>query len=72
VRVAPSLIGITLDAFEIEALLSSGMATVYYACCRLFRCRSLHQEARLIASLGHPHIGPAYAFGEHAGAPFMI
>jgi hypothetical protein len=29
VSVAPSLIGITLDAFEIEALLSSGMATVY-------------------------------------------
>lgn len=30
------------------------------------------QEARLIASLRHPHIAQVYAFGEHAGAPYMV
>jgi serine/threonine-protein kinase len=30
------------------------------------------QEARLIANLHHPHIAQVYAFGEHAGAPYMV
>ena len=30
------------------------------------------QEARLIANLRHPHIAQVFAFGEHAGAPYMI
>jgi len=30
------------------------------------------QEARLIANLRYPHIAQVYAFGEHAGAPYMV
>jgi len=32
----------------------------------------LRQEVRLVASLRHPHIAQVYAFGEHAGAPYMV
>jgi serine/threonine-protein kinase len=86
-----SLIGTTLDAYEIQALLGSGgMATVYRGFdVNLHRSVAVkvlsttlaadssyvdrfRQEARLIASLRHPHIAQVYAFGEHAGAPYMI
>jgi eukaryotic-like serine/threonine-protein kinase len=86
-----ALIGTTLGAYEIQALLGSGgMATVYQGFDRnLHRSVAVkvlasalaadpayvdrfRQEARLIASLRHPHIAQVYAFGEHAGATYMI
>src|SRR5215211_7942373 len=88
---APSLIGTTLSAYEIQALLGTGgMATVYQGFDQnLHRAEAVkvlsaalagdpayvgrfRQEARLIASLRHPHIAQVYAFGEHAGAPYMV
>ncbi len=86
-----SLIGTTLGAYEIQALLGSGgMATVYQGFDQnLHRSVAVkvlsaalaadssyvdrfRQEARLIANLRHPHIAQVYAFGEHAGAPYMV
>src|SRR5215210_2858950 len=88
---APSLIGATLGAYDIQALLGTGgMATVYQGFDQnLHRSVAVkvlsaalaadssyvdrfRQEARLIASLRHPHIAQVYAFGEHAGAPYMV
>src|SRR5215210_1213030 len=88
---APSLIGATLGAYDIQALLGTGgMATVYQGFDQnLHRAVAVkvlstslatdssfvdrfRQEARLIASLRHPHIAQVYAFGEHAGAPYMV
>jgi hypothetical protein len=89
--VPPSLIGTTIGAYEIQALLGSGgMATVYCGFdVNLHRAVAVkvlsttlaadssyvdlfRQEARLVASLRHPHIAQVYAFGEHTGAPYMI
>jgi serine/threonine-protein kinase len=86
-----SLIGATLGAYELQALLGSGgMATVYRGFDRnLHRAVAVkvlsptlaadpafvdrfRQEARLIANLHHPHIAQVFAFGEHAGAPYMV
>src|SRR5215216_26550 len=83
--VPASLIGTTLGAYQVQALLGrGGMATVYQGFDQnLHRAVAIkvlsaalatdpayvdrfRQEARLIASLRHPHIAQVYAFGEHA------